>query len=151
MMAEAAVKIEQDFGPVRRFQLADLNQHGGWILSRLKKVYPHLTDQVIFGWLRGLIYTNEFLFLQSDHGIALFQLDKAHTLSPRPVVREQFVLAQEGYQEEAGIFYEEAERWAISLGADTILVEVISDVPPAEIKKRLKRVFERPQKYAKVG
>ena len=150
-MAEAAAKVEQDFGPIRRFQLADLNQHGGWIIARLKKVYPHLVDSIIYGWLRSLIYSNEFLFLESDHGIALFQLDKANTLSPKPVVREQFVLAQEGYAEEAGIFYEEVERWALSLGADTIIVEVVTDVPPTEVRKRLKKVFERQQKYAKIG
>lgn len=138
----------------RRFEMPDLSSDGGWAIDRLLKVYKHLNQQQLAGWLRSIVYNNEFLFLWLPHAVALAQIESAHTLSPRPVVREHFVWAHDPkdpkHVAEAAQMYERIRNWAKQQGAATIIVAEQSDVPVETLKQMFERVFERPQKFVRV-
>jgi hypothetical protein len=136
--------------PVRRFDMADLQKHGGWVMKRLQKARPTLGEPQIMAWLKGLIYSNEHLFLYQEHGVALAQTVREETLDGKPIVRERFVLAEEGHAEAAAEFYTEFLQWAKNQGVTTILVEEMTDVPHDLIREKLGRLFERKQVFARV-
>lgn len=135
---------------IRRFELPDLSRHGGWIMKRLQKTYPHMNDRALASWLQGILDRNEYLFLYQDHAVALAEVLRPSTLAPKPVVQERFVFAEEGYAETAAEFYTEFKQWAKSQDIDVIIVEETTDVPHDLIKEKLGRVFERKQLFARV-
>ncbi len=135
---------------IRRFQIPDLDRHGKWILERLLVAYPHLDQRTAIGWLRGLIYDNDCLFLYQEHSVALAQVERIHTLSPRPRIRERFVLCQPGFEDEAAEFYTRIAQWAKHQSCSIIIVLELSDVPEPKVRAKLGRIFEKPQKFAKV-
>ena len=90
-MAVATLKESVITGTVRRFELPDLYQHGGWIKTRLLTKFPHLNEVSIIGWLKSALYDHSSLFLYQEHSVALAQTLKLHTLEPAPVVHERFV------------------------------------------------------------
>ena len=145
-----AMKIEQDFGSVRRFGTADLSKHGGWIMKRLLKAFPHQNERGLASWLRETVNSNTSLFLYLDHGVALFQVANANVLEHKPMVYERFVFAEEGHAQEAVEFYGQAYEWAKNLGVDQIVVEVQTDIPHDMIFKKLGRLYSRQQIFAKV-
>jgi hypothetical protein len=134
----------------RRFEIADLQRHGGWIMRRLQKARPTLSEPQIMQWLRSVIYSNEHLFLYQEHGCALAQTVREETLDGRPMVRERFVFAEEGHAEGAAEFYGHFLQWAKNQGVSIILVEEMTDVPHDAIKEKLGRLFERKQVFARV-
>lgn len=143
-------------GPLtRRFQAPDLSEHGAWIMGRFLKAYPHVPERNAAGWLNGLIFNNECLFLYQPNAVGLAQVERAHTLSPHPIVREHFLFARDKrFVEEASWMYTEFERWARQLGADTLVVsEGLSDVPVEMVAKRLggRRIYTRTQRFLKVA
>lgn len=147
-------EISQQVYP-RRFELPDLSQHGGWMLKRLLAKYKHLTEQQLAGWLRGIIYSNEFFCQWLPHAVALFQVERAHTLNPQPLIREHFVWALDpknpDHINEAAEFYTAVLQWARSQNAGTIIVEENSDVPHELIKSKCEaRVFSREQKFVRL-
>lgn len=135
---------------IRRFQLPDLFKHGPWIVKRLLQTYPHKTQQQLEGWLRGIIGHNEFLFLYMDHAVALGTFMREDPLSEHPHFQEIFVLAEEGFREEAAAFYTEFVRWSKGLGIEVMCVEVMSDVPHETIKARVGRIFTRQIQFARL-
>ena len=135
---------------VRRFEIADLNKHGGLIIRRMRQARPTLGDPQVMSWLKGIIYSAEYLFLYQEHGCALAQTVKEETLENKPVVRERFVFAEEGFQAEAASFYTEFAQWAKNQGVSTMIVEEMTDVPHDMIKDRLGRLFERKQVFARL-
>lgn len=135
----------------RRFELPDLNTHGGWMIPRLAKIFPHLTEQQLAGFLRGIINDTESLFLYRDNAIALAQIVRSHTMQPEPAIWERFVLARsEEHADEAAEFYTDFARWAKHHGASVIVCEEQTDVPHDSIKEKLGRLFERKQVFARV-
>jgi hypothetical protein len=134
----------------RRFDIADLQKHGGWIMARLQKARPTLSEPQIMQWLRSMIYSNEHLFLYQEHGCALAQTVREETLAGTPVVRERFVFAEEGHAEGAAEFYTHILQWAKNQGVTTIVVEEMTDVPHDLIKEKLGRLFERKQVFARL-
>ncbi len=138
----------------RRFEVPDLSRDGGWVLQRLRKVYKHLNEQQLAGWLRGIVYNNEFLFLWLPNAVALAQVERSHTLSPAPVVREHFVWANDPkdphHLGQATQMYERFREWAKQQDASTIIVAEQSDVPLETIQKMFERIGERKQKFVKV-
>ncbi len=135
---------------VRRFEIADLSRHGGWIIKRLQQARPTLSDAQVMSWLKGVIYSSEFLFLYQDHGCACAQTVREETLGGAPVVRERFVFAEDGFQADAASFYSEFLQWAKNQQITTMIVEEMSDVPHDLIKERLGRLFERKQIFARL-
>lgn len=134
----------------RRFEIADLNKHGGWIIRRLQKARPSLSDPQIMQWLKSMIYSNEHLFLYQEHGCALAQTVREETLAGTPVVKERFVFAEEGHADAAAEFYGQFLQWAKNQGVTTIVVEEMTDVPHDLIKEKLGRLFERKQVFARL-
>ena len=148
-MAATAEKLKPD-PVIRRFQMPDLKDHGSWITERLIALWPHHNEHTLFGFLRGVLSSNEFLFLYQDHAVALATVAHPHPLQPKPFVQEIFVLAEEGYQAEAASMYTEFARWAKLRGIDTIVVQEMSDVPADLIKDRLGRIFTRQQQFVRI-
>lgn len=150
-----AEKLEpvQDVTP-RRFEMPDLARDGGWVLARLLKVYNHLNEQQMAGWLRGIIYHNEFLFLWLPNAVALAQVERGHTLSPRPLVREHFVWANDPqnprHVAQAAQMYERIREWARQQNASVMIVGEQTDVSADVIGQLFGKVLERRQKFVRV-
>ena len=136
--------------PARRFEIPDIDRHGGWLLERLQKVYKDKTPQQIVAFLRGAVYSNEMLFLYKEHGVALAAIWRPHPLEPKPIIQEVFVLAEPGYEADAADFYDNFAQWAKRQDIDTILVEELTDVPHEAIKEKLGRVFTKTINFAKL-
>lgn len=153
-MAAAAEKIEMSQDIPRRFEMPDLARDAGWVLARLLKVYKHLNEQQMAGWLRGIVYHNEFLFLWLPNAVALAQVERGHTLSPRPVVREHFVWAHDPqnprHLAQAAQMYDRIREWAKQQDAGVIIVGEQTDVPAAQLEQIFTRVLERKQKFVRV-
>lgn len=154
-MNAAAEKIAIELPAVRRFELADLTEHGGWLLPRLVKQYPHLTLQTAMGFLRNILYSPEYHFCYGPHAAGLVQIERAYGLSAKPIVREKFVWVQEpknaAHLAEAVQFYEDFQTWAKHHGAEVMIVEEASDVPHDMIRERFsKRIFSREQQFVRI-
>jgi len=151
MLAPQRVGIE--IPAIRRFELGDLSRHGGWLIPRLVTALE-LPEQRLGGWLRGMVDTNEHLFLTQDHSVALAEMQRANGLADKPIVRERFVLVEDpenkDHVAEAAGFYDEFKRWAKNLGAEIIIVEELTNVPHETIKEKLGRIFTRQQQFARV-
>lgn len=138
-------------GIIRRFELADLSRHGGWITRRLAKTYRHIDERRIGGWLTGVVNSSEFQMLYAEHAVALAQTLQVFALDPKPIVQVHFVFVEEGHVPTGAEFYDAYKRWAVSQGLDTIVIqEEMSDVPHDLIKTKLGRLFTRQQVFAKV-
>lgn len=130
----------------RRFQDPDIDRHGMWLVPRLLAAYPHMNQRELLGWLRGIIASNEFLFLYQDHAVALFQALRVSPLRPDVMINEWFCFVEDKqnpeHLREAADFYSDAERWGRQQEAKTIVVETLTDVPHEQIKEKLGRLFE---------
>lgn len=154
-MAEPALKLVEKLAPtIRRFDTADLSQHGAWIMPRMLQAFPHLNERGVATFLQTVNYNNEFLFLFAETGVALAQIMSAHTLTAKPIVYERFVwVANKDDKEQvkhAAEFYTEFNKWARSQSAEVIIVEENTDVPHDMIKEKLGRIFTRQQQFARV-
>lgn len=156
-----AEKVREPIAPVltaaiRRFELPDLDLHGGWIKERLLKQFPHLNDRIVIGWLKGMLYSSETLFLYQPNSVCMAQIVKLHTLDPAPVVQERFVWCRDpnsaAHQAEAAEFYERIMAWAMHQSAGAVIVEEATDVPREMIQSKLgnKRIFNRQQAFVKL-
>lgn len=126
---------------IRRFVIPDLDHHSGWLIKRLLLAYPHLDQRSLIGWLRGLISLNECLFLYQDHSVALAQVERAHSLAPKPRVLERFVFCQDpAYEDEAAEFYPKIAIWARHQSCPTLVIKTLTDVSDAKIRKALTSV-----------
>jgi len=155
-MAEAALKIEEVREPafVRRFELADLSRHGSWLMKRFTAKLPDVHEQRIGGYLRGLLFDNEHLFLYQDHAVALFQVVYSPGIKPVKVVQERFVWAENRADktqlEMAADFYTHALAWAKRMGAERIIACEDSDVSKPLIIARIGRLFDTTISHARV-
>ena len=155
-MAVAALKepVVEITPAVRRFSTADLSQHGGWIMKRLDERFPGHTERYFAGWLNGLIYSNECLFLYQEHGVALAQVVNTFSLELKPVVQERFVWAENPenvlHVNAAAHFYDNFAQWATSMQIEKIIVEEQSDVPHEKIKEHLGRLYTAQLTFARV-
>jgi hypothetical protein len=139
------------FAEVRRFELPDLDAHGKWFLPRFLKEFPHLNERSAIGFLRGIIYSNEFLFLFQEKGVALAQAMQSGGLDGEPIVWERFVWvenpADASQQQAAAFFYGRIAKWAKGMGVTKVHVEENTDVPHDMIKAQCGRIYETQQKY----
>ena len=154
-MPEAAVKeIERAPASTRRFELADLSQHGAWLLKRFAAKFPDMTDNTIAGYLQGLLYSNEHLFLYQDNAVGLAQLVYSAGIRPVKVVQERFVWIQDRNNKEwcenAADFYLEFRQWGKLQGAERIIACEDSDVPKALIEARIGRLFDTKISHARI-
>ena len=139
---------------IRKFDTADLTTQAGWIIPRMIKSYPHLSERSVAGFLQTINYNNEYLFLYYTHGVALAQVMSAHSLDASPIVYERFVWVENPEDKDqvkaAAEFYVEFARWAKHLGALVLIVEENTDVSHALIKEKLGRIFSRQQQFARI-
>ena len=153
-MPATAEKLEPTPIDIRRFSEADLSEHGGWIMKRLMERYPQHNERSIANFLRGLLNSNEHLFLYQDHAVALAQVVRTFTLEALPVVQERFVWAEDPnnvlHVNAAAVFYERFADWAKSMETDKIVVEEMTDVPHEKIKEKLGRLYTAPLTFARV-
>jgi hypothetical protein len=138
---------------VRRFELPDMEAHR-WFLPRFLREYPHLNERSAIGFLRGILYSNEFLFLYQEHGVALAQAMGSGGLEPEPIVWERFVWVENpadvSQQQAASLFYPRIAKWAKTMGVKVVHLENKTDVHHDLIKAQVGRVYETSQKYARV-
>ena len=144
-----------DLPAVRRFELADIAQHAKWLLPRLIKAYPHLTDRTALGFLNSILYSTEYYFCYQPHAVGLVKIERSHSLAAFPLVREMFVWVEDAknpaHLDEALAFYPEFQTWAKHHGAETMLVEENSDLPHDLVRACFEgRIFTREQKFVKV-
>lgn len=138
---------------IRRFEVPDMTGKGLWIMQRLLEHFPHLSQQQLHGWLGGLIYSPEYMFLHQPRAIGLAQIVSTFTLAPRPVVEVRFVFVQDKEHdiEQGAALYPEFMRWGKHKNADTIVFdELMSDVPEDVIRKKVGRLLTRQILFAKV-
>jgi hypothetical protein len=148
-MAQAAEKqAEQVIVPdvaVRRFEVPDIDRHGAWLGTRILRAFKHLDQRSIRGFLQGLVYNNEACFLYQDNAVGLAQADRAWSLNPRTVIRERFVFCRDPDNQqhvlEAAALYTEFARWGRAIGAETMVVEELSDVPDSLVRSAIKGRF----------
>ena len=152
-MPVTAEKLEGLPNTIRRFYEADLCKHT-WIMARLMERYPQQNERALATFLRGLLASNEHLFLYNDHGCALAQMVRTFTLEAEPVVQERFVWCEDPNNvlqtTAAAEFYAEFERWAKSLGASKLIVEEWTDVPHDRIREKIGRLFTQQMIFARV-
>ena len=139
---------------VRRFEMADLNTHGGWLLKSLQQAFPEMTETYVAGWLRGLLYSNEHLFLYQDNAVALAQTVSAPGIKSYKLIQEQFVWVEDKADkqqlEDAADFYIHFQVWAQRQGVERMIVMENSDVPKAKVEERLGRLFDTKVTHARV-
>lgn len=139
------------FAEVRRFELPDLDTHAKWFMPRFLREYPHLNERGAIGFLKGILYSNEFLFLFQEKGVALAQAMGSGGLEAEPIIWERFVWVEDpadaGQQQAASFFYPRFIKWAEGLGTKVIHIENHTDVSHDMIKARAGRVFETVQKF----
>jgi hypothetical protein len=141
---------------VRRFELGDIARHNKWLLPRLVRAYPHLTDRTALGFLNNMIYNQEYYFCYQPHAAGLMQVERGYMLTPEALVREKFVWVEdpknEAHVEEALAFYGEFARWGERFGAKVMIVGENSDVPLDKLRTAFPgtRLFTREQKFVKL-
>lgn len=135
-MAVAAAKIDLASEPVEmtRFSAVDIHRHGSWLVPRMLKTYPELTEPGCVSWLKSFAASNEFLFLSQPHAACLFQLMPGYDLIPTQVVQERFVWVDEPKNQdkilEAARFYGEVYQWVRRLNnIKVVIVDQNTDVP----------------------
>lgn len=153
-MPSTAEKLDAQPINIRRFSEADLSEHGGWIMRRLIERYPHQNERGIANFLRGLLNSNEHLFLYQDHAVALAQVVRTFSLEALPIVQERFVWAEDPsnalHIHAAAAFYDWFASWAKGMETDKIVVEEMTDVPHEKIKEKLGRLYTAPLTFARV-
>lgn len=139
---------------IRRFTVADLSRHGGWVLKRLMPLFPDLPEAQIGGWLRGLIANNEHLFLYQDHAVALAQVISSPGLRPGKMIQERFVWVEDKTDKEqlesAADFYEHFAEWGRGMSAERIICCENTDVPKSLIEARVGRLFDTKISHARL-
>lgn len=158
-MAEVALKEPEVEAAVeipftRRFQSSDLSKHGPWLFPRLSKLFMHMSDGRLHGWLLDMMGQNDFMFLYQDHGVALAML-RSDSLRPDAVVEEIFVWVEDPANEEhlraGAYFYVHFDEWAKRKSVPTVLIEQNTDIPRKLIAEATgKRIFEAKLAYMRV-
>jgi hypothetical protein len=153
-MAEAAVVEVREPAVVRRFEMPDLSKHGPWLIKRFLLKFPNFTEQAIFGYLSGLVYNNEHMFLYQDHAVALAQFVMSPGIKPSKTVQERFVWVEDRTDKEqlenAADFYSHMHLWGKRQDVERIIVCEDTDVPKAMIEARLGRLFDAKITHARM-
>lgn len=140
---------------VRRFEIPDLDRHAAWFMPRFLLSFPHLNERQAIGFLRGIVYSNEFHFLFQERGVALAQAMGSHALDGDPIIWERFVWVADPENkdqiEAAAFFYDNFGTWAKRKGIERIIVEQQSDVPHELVRSHLGRIYSVEQKIARIA
>lgn len=160
MAAPAVEKVKEPPVAVpvsHRFALADLSTCGRWLVPRLVDELK-LPETYVGAWLRNYVDSNEHLFLAAPASdismVVLFERRSDFGLEAATIVRERFVLVADPEDRklvtQAAFFYDDAVRWAKSLGCKIVEVENLTDVPHEAIAVHLGRLYTRQQTFARI-
>lgn len=153
-MSAALARVGIELPAIRGFNFADMQTHGRWMMERMFKAFPHLTQREVETWLRSIQHAQGYLMLYQDNSVALAQVVPAQGLGATSVVQEIFVWCEKpddkAQQKEAAAFYDNIAEWARNMKIDTVVVEENSDVPHEMIKEKLGRLYERKQWFARL-
>lgn len=154
-MTEIALKEEVHVpAPVRRFDMADLTQHGPWLMKRFVSKFPDTNERYMAGYLSRLLYDNEHLFLYQPHAVALAQIVLSPGIRPVKIVQERFVWVEDRNDkqqlEDAADFYSEMKLWGKRQSAERIFACEDTDVPKPLIVARLGRLFDATVSHARI-
>lgn len=130
-------------GPVRRWQLADLD---AWFLARLNFRWA-ATEQAWRGKLSGFSASNEYLFVTNGEAVLLALLMR-HPMTGKPIVMEICAFARDA-DERDGVYnvipkslgdaairalYRHLREWGKSMGAARLYIGVCSDILPSILR-----------------
>lgn len=153
-MGEPAVIDVRIPYPVRRFEIADLSEHGPWIMARFKSKFPEYSDREVAGYLSRLVYDNEHMFLYQPDAVGLAQIVHAPAIRMVKLVQERFVWIKDrtnkDQQEAAADIYLKFHSWAKGQEAKRLIVCEDSDVPKNLIEARLGRLLDSKITHARV-
>ena len=134
--------------------MADLSQHGPWLMKRFVAKFPDADERYIAGYLSRLIYDNEHLFLYQPHAVALAQIIHSPGIKPIKIIQERFVWVQDRADKEqlenAADFYSEMKLWGKRQNAERIFACEDSDVPKPLIVARIGRLFDVTVSHARI-
>jgi hypothetical protein len=140
--------------PVRRFEMADLSQHGPWLMKRFIAKFPDADERYMAGYLSGLVYDNSHMFLYQPHAAALAQIVLSPGIKPVKIIQERFVWVEDRNSKEqleaAADFYSEMKLWGKRQSAERIFACEDTDVPKPLIVARLGRLFDATVSHARI-
>src|SRR5205823_1231264 len=111
-----------DFGEVRRFTIVDMPSGGLWLLDRLRKKWPTISEGSLRAKITCWSTSNEFLFIRNDLAVGL-AVAMRDNMDGRQYVRAIFTFARDGAPQsslgEKAIvaLYRHMREWAKSMRA----------------------------------
>lgn len=139
---------------IRRFNAVDLNSQAGWVMQKLRLLYPQKSEVTLANWLRMTTNRNDCLFVRTDHAVAMAEVVVLNMMDDHPVIFERFVFCENrqsiGHIDEAVVLYEEIKRWAKPMGIERVIVNQCSDVPRERIKEVFRRLHTEELSFARV-
>ena len=134
----AALKQDEDAPAViRRVGIVDLaGPLLPWLTKRLQEKHAEANAGEIAGWLRGCLFSNQMIFIRTEHAVGLAELCM-EPLERQPFAREVFVLAMEGHTDEAVPMYAAMASWAAHQNCSRLEVDNHTDVMRADMKQQV--------------
>jgi hypothetical protein len=137
------IEVTPDPLPFRRMSFNDIEELSDWLAARLVKRSSLATPQAVRTWLRSCISDNDTWFVRSGNAVAMARLVRMPLAAPR--AEEVFVFHQDDDTAAADLYVPMA-KWAVGLDCVHLSVDINSDVPQAEISRRLGALKPRPGK-----
>lgn len=128
--------------PHRRVGLVDLEELRGWLVPRLQQKHPKANHGLVYAWLRGALFSNMVLFVRTEHAVGMVEIVQ-EPLEIQPVALERFVLAMEGFAEEAAALYVPMADWAEGHNASRFDLERHTDVARGDIRGMLGKLEKK--------
>lgn len=139
---------------VSRFTFNDFTTRGTWLIDRLRKVWPDMTERNAFGWLKTCIDSKEYHFTKTDRAVLMAVLVSVQ-LSNAPRVEEIFMFLDDpndlAAQAQGATLYRDLRGWAATCNASEIIVENESDVTRPFIELALGKIWQRDIAFAMLG
>ncbi len=138
---------------VSRFTMTDFPAYAPWLFARLKEEWPNLTEQMIAGWLRGRMESNEFCVVKTALAVGLAELVH-RPLATEADVMVVFVYPQDDSQEaslEAAAIYRQFAQWAKTLRSRDLTIDDNPEIPLGLIEKACGQIHIRRTRYIVVS
>jgi hypothetical protein len=126
----------------RRFILPDLDELGIWLLGRLRKNRPCMNDRSYVSWLRSCMESSEFHFIRSKSAVGMAQRVNG-PMDQKILVKENFIYAKPGGEDEAAQIYREFTSWTENIGAHEYVLSFDSDVDKKEVERYMGNIVYR--------
>lgn len=122
---------------VSRFLSVDVPHRGQWLLDRLCKKWPHISNQNFQGRVLGWIGSNSHFLAKTSHAIGLARVVRTEC-DLHPIAEEVFLfLDDRKYDRDAYAFYQATGKWAKNLGAVEYIIARCSDCPTSALVRNI--------------